>query len=91
MNRIVRSNFHVVVWPAPYWSHSDKDTCKEIMAQIKRHIDDVDRIEIDCDVEEVCEFCERTWEVDKDGCPECCDAAQQEWMEYEKKKTGIQD
>jgi len=64
-----------------------KAMCEDIMEQIKRHIDDVGNVYLDCDTEEVCSYCRRTWEVNEDpndpdaelGQPLCCHKAIEEW------------
>lgn len=49
--------------------------CKEIVDQIKRHVDEVDRIDIDFDTEEFCSHCNYGWELDENDVPLCCDEA----------------
>ena len=47
---------------------------KRIMAEIKRHVDDVRSVSIQADSENVCGYCERRWtEKSKDYNGGCCD------------------
>ena len=70
-----RVNYRVVIWPAyqRYIGGDSKRISEELVASIKRHVDDVDRVEIEFDT--VCEFCGSPWEQP----PLCCEAAIQEW------------
>lgn len=61
--------------------------CKDIADQIKRHVDDVDSVEVDYDAEEpVCSHCNLDWDIDEDGCPTCCNKAIEEF-EQSKQET----
>lgn len=53
--------------------------CKEIIEQVKRHVDEVGYVHIDYDAEEKCSHCGYTWEVSEDGVPLCCDEAVKEF------------
>lgn len=61
--------------------------CKEIIDQIKRHVDEVGRMEIDYDTEETCSHCKLTWELDENGVPVCCDKAIEEHEATQKEKV----
>ncbi len=45
--------------------------CNEIVEQIKRHVDEVDSVQVEYDVDTVCGYCGREWEVEE-GLPTCC-------------------
>jgi len=93
MKKTVRDNYRVVVEPrdpgnygAFYIGGTTRpeaqtvSLCEEIKDQIKRHIDDVESISIECDTSDVCGFCGYDWEVDEvDGCPLCCQLAIEEF------------
>jgi len=60
----------VVVEPSMWGVHYPVDDathkrllrdCEGMAANIKRHVDDVDRVEIKCDPVHVCEFCGQVW------------------------------
>lgn len=55
--------------------------CKEIMEQVKRHVDEVQYVHIDYDAHEHCSFCGYVWDIDEQGVPLCCDEAV---LEHEK-------
>lgn len=76
-----RENYRVVVTPARAgWislsGRSDSEiTCDNIADSIKRHVDDVASVEIDFDLNYVCEHCGSCWTEDStvyNG--GCCDA-----------------
>lgn len=93
MKLIKKSNFRVVVEPTTHIfgfalpEDTVQSNLKEIEAQIKRHIDNVEHIGIEYDKDEVCSYCNLTWEVSEDdsdpdfpkGCPVCCQDAIDEW------------
>lgn len=51
--------------------------CEEIVSQVKRHVDEVGWVGIECDEEQQCPFCGYNWEsaCDENGEPGCCRAA----------------
>ena len=61
--------------------------CEEIIDQVKRHVDNVGWIGIECDSKEVCSHCGCNWDVSDDdsdpeypkGTPLCCERAIQEF------------
>lgn len=61
--------------------------CDEIVEQIKRHVDEVGYVEIECDTEDKCSHCGSDWHVSTDdmdpefptGTPYCCDRAVEEF------------
>lgn len=65
-----------------------EDRCKEMIEQIKRHVDNVGYVYIDCEKEEICSLCGYTWEQDENGIPMCCDDAVKEMqlMQLENEK-----
>lgn len=75
--KLNRTDFRVVVYPrrpGNYgWVHiggvtrSEKESenlCESIKQDIRRHVDDIQNIEINWDSEKVCEFCGSTWSED---------------------------
>lgn len=38
-----------------------QERCEEIMADVKRHVDQVGYVSVECDIEHVCEHCGGTW------------------------------
>ena len=98
------TNVHVAIYPTPpgcfpglasvgrgEWKEGEAEAaCKEILAQIHRHVDGCSGARGELlgyvmhDVEETCSHCGLEWEVDDDGCPVCCDAAVEEY-EHETK------
>ena len=50
--------------------------CEDICNDITRHVDNVGRVYVESDSQEVCSFCGRDWELDDDdGLPTCCNEA----------------
>ena len=94
MKRKLKTNIRVEVIPKIYfWRKEgieDKklNACNQILQEIKRHIDDVEEINIEYDEEEACSFCGYDWdEVEEKKCdgwpkgmPLCCKEAQLEWV-----------
>lgn len=79
----IRENYRVEVTP-DFWCHGNpeahaKDACKKIAASISRHVDGVLDVGVRWDDRTVCSHCGRDWEEYEDGCPCCCDEAQDEW------------
>ena len=94
MKIVKKENYRVVVYPATGWSNrplNEKEaesSCRSIMADIKRHVDDIGEISVDCDVSIVCSFCGYNWEIEPEtGEPQCCTKAQNEWINEGKKTT----
>ena len=52
---------------------------KDIVDQVKRHIDGYTDVYYDYDASDICSFCRNEWEEDEDGCPVCCQKAVDEW------------
>ena len=85
--KTAKSNYRVAIYPekgyAPWREGEEERACKEIKAQVIRHVDGVARrnpqVFIEFDTEELCEFCGLSWETDDDGYPLCCDQAAKEW------------
>ena len=83
MKVLQRTDFRVEIWPSQRMlilgDDTDKRTCELIQEQVKRHIDDVEHVEIKCNVRYMCSFCKRDWGTDEqEGYPLCCQAAQEE-------------
>jgi len=89
-----RENFRIVVIPDEPWLLSKENlgmtqenfgkwsrACKEIVEQIKRHVDGFDDVCQDFDSRDICSFCGNTWEEEDSGCPVCCQRAIDEWEE----------
>jgi len=58
--------------------------CKDMVDQIKRHVDGVDYCEVVWDTSYTCSYCGLDWDEDTEtGEPLCCNAAQEEW-DYER-------
>lgn len=95
MGRITqKSNYRVVIEPKTHiygisLSQSTVDMdLKEIVEQVKRHVDNVHSVYIDYDKEDVCSDCGREWELDEEtGEPTCCDSAIAEHNEELAKKS----
>jgi hypothetical protein len=74
-----KTNFRAVIYPKYfcYFKKQDKQLladCNEIKDQVKRHVDDVGYIEVECDDVYCCEFCEREWTEDNEKYNGgCCD------------------
>ena len=68
-------NWRVVVWPDhyPFSEAEDERICKTMVGNIRRHVDDVDTVEIKSDC--VCRACGNPREEP----PLCCEAAIQGW------------
>lgn len=96
MKKTIKDNYRVVVKPIQaYGSHPvvDESYCMSIAEQIKRHIDSVGSIELVHDTEDVCSFCNDTWEIWEgetepdgydQGSPVCCLEAMHEWKKEQK-------
>ena len=84
-----QSNFvecKVVVYPDDFLVRGDEKTltlrCAEIRDSIKRHVDGIDRIEVNHEYEHVCSYCGAPWTEDgTDFNGGCCDKD----MEHEPK------
>ena len=88
--KVVKSNYRVAVYPVKgfgAWKDSEEEhACKEMQAQIIRHVDghtdalrSQPQVFIEFDSEHICEFCGWPWETDGDGYPQCCTKAAEEW------------
>jgi hypothetical protein len=55
--------------------------CKDIVEQVKRHVDGIGWVGIENDEEQQCPFCNYNWEnaCDENGAPGCCQAAVDEY------------
>ena len=81
--KLGKSDFHVIIWPKGYsWMkanyENEEKACQEIKRQVKRHVDNVASVTVAHNSEWICEHCNRFWEEDENGLPECCDKAQEE-------------
>jgi hypothetical protein len=62
--------------------------CDEIAEEIKRHVDNVGSVEVECDAEDICSHCGQEWEADGIGCPTCCEKAEQEFEASKAEKVN---
>ena len=101
MKKIIKENYRVIIEPhyALYLRGEELEedarrTCESIVEDIKRHVDEVGRVDIENDSREICEFCLREWDVyEKDdledgivaGLPGCCNKAQEEFYAQKEK------
>lgn len=89
MKKKIINNFRIIVVPEEPWFILEKTneervntwvrTCKELINQINRHVDDVHDVYHQCDVSYICSYCGLTWEEDESGLPQCCERAQEKW------------
>ena len=75
-----KTNFRVIVEPVTSICGIKLSTvesdCREVADQIKRHVDNVRRVDVEYDVENTCSHCGYSWEVDEEtGEPLCCQKA----------------
>jgi len=89
MKLIKKSNPRIVVEPKTHIfgitlsEETQKRDLREMQEQIKRHIDNVEDVRIEYDIDEVCSHCNLNWEVSEDddgiefpkGTPVCCQNA----------------
>lgn len=95
MKKVRHENHRVVITLNPSYMSHDRQLRRgnELLEQIQRHCDvDVGRgfggigrddIAVDWDSVEYCGHCGFTWETDDAGRPQCCEAAQVEWVAAE--------
>lgn len=97
MPKIIKnSNYRVVIEPQDLSNierrfHKDpesveksiKNRCNDIAESIKRHVDNIDRVDIEFDTDETCSHCGLEWCEDYNGLPTCCTEALAE-MQIEK-------
>jgi hypothetical protein len=93
MKLIKKSNYRIVVEPKTHIfgielsEETQKRDLRDMEEQIKRHVDNIGYISVQCDTDEVCSHCNLTWEVSADdsdpdfpkGTPVCCQAAIDEY------------
>ncbi len=93
MKLVKKSNYRIVVEPKTHIfgielsEETQKKDLRDMEEQIKRHVDNIGYISVQCDTDEVCSHCNLTWEVSEDnsdpdfpkGCPVCCNKAIDEW------------
>lgn len=67
------------------WERDMEDRCDELIADMKRHVDNIGSVHIEYDQEEVCEHCGSSWTEDNSlyngGCCEEDEAAEQARIE----------
>lgn len=83
MKIIKRSNYRVVTevhtWGKPDEKYEARQA-EKIKDEIKRHVDDIGQVWVECDTDVTCSHCGYGWEVDEQtGEPQCCSKAQQEF------------
>lgn len=90
-----KSNYRIVVEPKTriFGIELSEDTqrndLREMMDQIKRHVDNIHQVYLTYDSENLCSFCGLEWEVSEDdsdpefpkGTPLCCHQAIDEYKE----------
>ena len=77
--------------PTEYGVKAMAATAEDIVAQVKRHVDNAESVGIDYDTIEICSYCGLEWETNGDpddpdwelGQPVCCDKAIEEWKSKE--------
>jgi len=103
MKIIKKSNYRVVIEPEThiYGFELSEDTVKNslktIQEQIKRHVDNIGHVGVECDTEELCSHCGLRWEVSEDdlepdfpkGTPVCCQKAIDEYNEGIKNNMAV--
>lgn len=99
MKIVEKSNYRIVVEPITHifgislGVETIQRDLMEMQSEIKRHVDNVDRVYIDFDTLETCSHCGLRWELSEDdedpdfpkGCPVCCHEAADEWKLENKK------
>ena len=83
MKVTIKENIRVEITADPGWLIADTpeeliSTCESIVDSVKRHVDDIDGVNVLWDSIDRCSFCMEEWE---DGEPACCDKAIDEWKE----------
>ena len=89
MKKKKHTNFRVIVEPVIVGcptAESILRTCDRIKKGIMRHVDDVAAAYVEFDVVTYCSHCGYEWEEDEQGCPLCCDKAQEEWEKRHRSK-----
>lgn len=83
---IAHVNWRVEVWPKRWFSDPDESDCREMVEQIKRHVDSVQSA--DAVADDICASCFAEWEIDPEtGEPACCEAAI-EWYRKDQKEKA---
>lgn len=86
MCKITIKSFKVVIEPEVsqglFKKRSEEDManeqheiCKQVIEDIKRHVDNAESARIERVELEVCNYCAREWEVDENDYPTCCQRA----------------
>ena len=57
----------------------DERVCKQIVEEVRRHVDNVHDVRVVSDRRYICDQCGLLWEEEENGEPMCCSAAQEEW------------
>jgi hypothetical protein len=94
---VKKSNYRLRVEPSVHagWlrrktaeeiAKEEKDLCVEMEEQIRRHVDNIGRIEVEYDEETVCSHCGYEWDVDENGVPSCCKEAINEYEASQKQQ-----
>jgi len=93
MKLTIKSNPRIIVEPKTRLfgivlsDETQKRDLKEMQEQIRRHVDNVQDVRVEYDIDEVCSHCNLSWEVSEDntdpnfpkGTPVCCQAAIDEY------------
>lgn len=89
-----RENYRVVVEPrSSSWRQNEKDLardCEDIVSQIKRHVDDVDSVRVESDLNGYCEHCNSIWtEASMTYNGGCCSKDQENDPEEQTPPTSV--
>ena len=75
-------NIRVQIMPDNYLHPEDTAhticICKQIVEDVKRHIDGIGDVSWECDTNDYCDACGLLWELDEYGIPCCCGKAIEE-------------
>jgi hypothetical protein len=71
--KLRRDNWRVEIMPQSYSRQPTEQDCVTIVAQVKRHIDNVAYVQALCDAAWVCEHCGYKWTEKGDYNGGCCD------------------
>ena len=99
MKKQRQTNFHVDIEPDRMtWSRDEeridsanREACRGIAEQVKRHIDNIGSVQVLWDVEVTCSFCGSRWTEDSDtfngGC--CCQDAESDPDAVKPRRAGV--
>ncbi len=67
-------------------AEAERKRCELIIEDIKRHVDNVERVELMCETKDICILCDGDYDEYEDGRPSCCVEAEDEWVKNKKAK-----